>query len=268
MSQPMPPDPSKKPFDTARPLSVVRDLRVAAAFLTRLPVAPEGAVEAGALGRAAWAFPAIGAGVGGMAALAYWGAAAIGLPPLPAAFVAVGIGVWLTGALHEDGLADVADAFGLVRDRDTTLRILRDSSIGTFGTLAIVLSVGLRVALVAALAAPAGAAMALIAAGTLSRAPLVAILASQRPARTDGMAATAGGGDTRRVSVAAILAVAIAAVTVGIGETVVATLAVIVAEAAVAAMAQRRLGGHTGDVLGAGQQAAEIAVLAVVVAAS
>ena len=117
----------------------------ATAFFTRLPVDPR-AAGVWRLADSAWAFPLVGAGIGGVAAFALLSAQLIGLASWPAALLSVLAGTALTGALHEDGLADTADGFCGGRDREEKLVILRDSRHGTYGVLAIVLSVLLRTA--------------------------------------------------------------------------------------------------------------------------
>lgn len=247
------------------------NLRIAVSFLTRLPVPLPPLSEtasAGYLARATGMFPLVGAGVGGFAALAFLGAAWIGLPPLACAFIAIGLGVLLTGALHEDGLADVADGVGGGRTRDDRLRIMRDSRIGSFGALAMVFSVGLRAALVAGLSVPETAAAVLIAAAAVSRAPLPAILRWVPAARTEGLAADAGRPGFPQVAVAWILAAGIAFIVLRPVSAVVVLAAAAGAAAVMAWIGRRTLGGHTGDILGASQQLAEIAALAAVVAAA
>src|SRR5258705_1077194 len=116
------------------------DLRTAVAFLTRLPMPhPEGAMPANFV-RARRMFPLVGAGIGGAVGLFCLGMRIMGLPDLAAAALALGASAILTGALHEDGLADVADGFGGGRDKATKLEIMRDSRIGTYGTLILLVS--------------------------------------------------------------------------------------------------------------------------------
>jgi adenosylcobinamide-GDP ribazoletransferase len=244
--------------------------RIALAFLTRLPVSPPPPPESpstGYLARATGMFPLVGAGIGLLAALAYLGSHGLGLPPLACAFVAVAAGTMVTGALHEDGLADLADGLGGGRTRDDRLRIMRDSRIGSFGAVAMVFSVGLRVALVAGLSTPAMAGAALMAAAAGSRAPLPALLRWLPPARAEGLAAAAGRPRLREVTIAAILSAAIVFAVLDPAAGVVVVLAIAGAAALVAWIAWRSVGGHTGDVLGAAQQIAEIAALAAVAAA-
>ncbi|MEL6316326.1 MAG: adenosylcobinamide-GDP ribazoletransferase, partial [Pseudomonadota bacterium] len=128
------------------------DLAAAAALLTRAPV-PVDHAHAGRRGaRAAWAWPVVGAALGGAAAAALAGGLALGLPPGPAAAAALAALVLATGALHEDGLADLADGLGGGRDRARALEIMRDSRIGAFGAAALLLAFLARWSALAALA--------------------------------------------------------------------------------------------------------------------
>ena len=158
-----------------------------------MPVRHEGPIAAGALGRALRLAPVIGAIVGLAGALAYWLAVALGLPPLIAGFAAVGITMVVTGALHEDGLADVADGFGGGDDVARKLEIMRDSRIGTYGVAVVVLSIASRGVALGALSSPEAAGMALIAAHTVSRSFLPAAMVALPPAKPDGLAASAAG---------------------------------------------------------------------------
>jgi len=245
-----------------------RDFRTAAAFLTRLPVdpsrVPEDVARPGYLSRSMAMFPLVGAGVGLVAALALLSAHGLGLHPLASALIGIAVAVALTGALHEDGLADLCDGLGGGRTRDDRLRIMRDSRIGTFGALAIVFSIGLRAAILAGMSTPGTAAAALVAASALSRAALPVIVHWLPPARREGMAAEAGRPDLARVVAAVIIAFIVGLIVLDDRVVAAALLAAGVAAAGVSLLARSSLGGHTGDVLGASQQAAEIAALAAV----
>jgi len=250
-----------------------RDLRIATAFFTRLPLPTAGVrfgVDedgAGSLASASRAFPLVGAGVGLVAAAGFAAASWLGLPSLVSALAALGISALITGGLHEDGLADTADGFGGAADRVEKLRLMRDSRTGTYGVLALIFSVALRAALLAA--APAAAFGALIAAGALSRAVLPGIMAWVGPARADGLGAAAGRPDKLSVGIGAGIAAAVAVAAVGWAAGIAACLLAAAAAVGVAAMARAHVGGFTGDVLGATQQVAEGAVLlAVAVAVS
>jgi adenosylcobinamide-GDP ribazoletransferase len=241
----------------------VKGLLGAVSFLTRVPVGT-GERETGELaGFVPW-FPVVGVGVGLVVGGAYAGGSEL-LPPLPAAGVAVVAGICLTGAFHEDGLGDTADAFAGGRDRDHTMRILKDPRLGTFGVLAVAASLVLRVAAVAALA-PGAALAALPAAHALSRAAAVGVMTAFPAAADTGLGAGYALALSRRRALAGVAAgLAVALALLGV-----AALGAAAAAAAAAfllgRLAVRRLGGVTGDVLGAVQQLGEVLVLLVAVA--
>lgn len=238
----------------------VGELLLALRFFTRLPLGAAAALEPGALARASWAFPLAGAVVGIVCAAAYAVADLLSFPRLAVALVAIGAGAVVTGALHEDGLADTADAWG-GRDRAERLAIMRDSRSGAYAIVAIVLSVALRAAAVAALPGKGAALAAFIAAHAVARGALPAVLLLLPAARSDGLGASAGvpalGEVLWSLGIAAVIALTALGIVAGIGALVLAGVAM----AALAALAQRQIGGHTGDVLGAIEQKGETAML-------
>jgi adenosylcobinamide-GDP ribazoletransferase len=239
------------------------DLMVALAFYTRLPF-PRDRANAGAeLARASWAAPVAGAVVGGIGALAYAVAHAAGLGPLPAAGVALVATLVVTGALHEDGLADTADAFGSGASPEARLAIMRDSRIGTFGACALILSLGLRWAALASVAGPMRAAAALIAAHAAARAmpPLLMLLIP--PARPDGLSADAGLPPADSVAGAALLGLAALMLGLGFLNGLIAAALLALCLATMRWLALNKVGGQTGDVLGALEQICEVVVLLV-----
>jgi len=243
------------------PPSWGRDLHLAASFLTRLPWPDPGEVAAGGLAAAMRCFPLVGLGLGLAAGLIAAGLSRLGLPPLPSALLAVLTLALLTGALHEDGLADLADGMGARGGRDQRLAVMRDSRSGAFGVLALVFSVGLRAAALAALPGGWRLTGALMAAAALSRAMIPAVMQLMPPARPDGLGAAAGTPDAGIAATAAGIGLGVAVLGLGLGGALAATVAALLGAGAVTALARRSLGGHTGDVLGAVQQAAEIAIL-------
>jgi len=254
-------------FDAARRLA---DVRACLGLLTRIPMpggSEDGAAARAQLAGASWAFPVVGALIGAMGAVVFVLASAVGLPPWVAALLAVASTVLTTGGLHEDGLADVADGFGGAVAPEDKLAIMRDSRIGTYGTLALILSVALRAAALAAIAEPLAAAAALVAAHAGARAGLPAVMRGVPLARADGLAADAGMPEAATVGTAIGLAGLIAFVMLGVGTAVLALAAAAAATAAMAAWARRQIGGYSGDVLGAVQQLAEIAILLAVATA-
>jgi adenosylcobinamide-GDP ribazoletransferase len=232
----------------------------ATGFLTRVPI---GASTEGdwRLADAVWAFPLVGAGIGAVAAFVYLAAELIGLGDGPAALLAVLAGLCLTGALHEDGFADTADGFFGGGDRQSRLAIMRDSRHGTYGVLAIVLSVALRAAALAQTGEAVYAGLALIAAHAASRAMFPAAMWALAPARADGLGAEAGRPRAAPVVTAAAIGLVIALAALGPAMGLTAFAASAAAVVAAALVARRLIGGYTGDVLGALQQIAEIVML-------
>lgn len=241
------------------------DLHLAAAFLTRLPLPDCGPYRPGGLARAMRMFPLVGAALGAAGGGVY-ALAALALPPLPAALLAVLAGVLLTGALHEDGLADTADGLGARGGRERRLEVMRDSRSGAYGVLALVFSVGLRASALAALASPLAVLGALAAAAALSRAMVPAAMQVMPPARADGLGAGAGVPDATVAATAALFGLGAAMAGLGLQGALAAAFAALLAAFALRALALRALGGYTGDVLGAIVQAVEIAVLLAAVA--
>ncbi|MSU88371.1 adenosylcobinamide-GDP ribazoletransferase [Rhodobacteraceae bacterium 2CG4] len=233
-------------------------------FLTRLPV-PAGGIGDWSLARAARWFPLAGLVVGVLAGAAWWLASAIGLPPLAAAGLALTVQALLTGGLHEDGLADLADGLGSGAGRARALEIMRDSRIGAHGALALGLSLLLRTAALAALAPAAGLA-ALAIANILSRAAISLSLGTLPYARPAGLAQDGRDHDPRALALTVGLA-CVAALLLGGLTGVLAIAAAAIGWAAISWRLVRSLGGHTGDGLGATEQVVQAAVLLVLAAA-
>ncbi len=244
-----------------------------AVLFTRVPVRVSGTIGPRDLSAAlAWA-PLLGAVLGVCAAAVLALLVAVGLPGSLAALLTLAVLILLTGAYHEDGLADVADGLFGGQTRERRLEIMRDSRIGAYGTIALILSVGLRwAALVALLDGPAGlmgATAALVATQSVSRSVLAALVAALPPARPDGLAAELGRASTgrtarRHAQLAAALGGGIALVVLAAVSPLGLVLALVIGAAvgaALAALARAKVGGYTGDMLGAGQQAVEIAAM-------
>lgn len=244
---------------------MLRDLKVALLFLTRFPVQLDGTVTMRDLARAVHAFPLVGAIVGLLAGLAYAAASLVGLPPLPSALIAIVTMIVLTGALHEDGLADTADGLGAGPDRDKALAIMADSRIGSFGTLALIVSVLGRLIALAPLWEPRQVMAVLIAAAMTSRAMMPVVMLLQPSAKAGGLAAAAGRPDPLRVMIGLFLGIAAAVALLPPPTALAALLAAAGFSLLLATWLGRRLGGCTGDTLGAVQQMAELAFLLAIV---
>ena len=239
-------------------------LAEAAAFYTRLPLGH--ATRRWSPAATLPVLPIIGLGVGLAAGLAFAVAQGLGAGPLLAAFIALAVSAILTGALHEDGLADSADGFGPSGiDAERRLEILRDSSIGVFGACALILSFGARAAALAEFGAGAGL-LALAAAHVLSRAAIAWPMMALAPARSDGLGAAQGrAGDADVWLTLAIGAALGFLLLIGRipGAAIFAPIVALAVAIGCAAIMHRRIGGYTGDTLGATQQAVEIGVLVV-----
>jgi adenosylcobinamide-GDP ribazoletransferase len=255
--------------------AVLHELRLALLalqFLTRVPVPAWVGYRDAWLHQCARHFPLIGLFVGAVAALVLLAASALWPWPL-AVLLSMVATLMLTGAFHEDGLADTFDALGGAVPRDTALAIMKDSRLGTYGTVALVAVLALKAASLTALGAQAAAALLL--AHGVSRALPVALI-RWLPYAGDAASAKAKPLSTRVSSAGVVVAMSWALALAGgaMAAQVLAPAAVLasLAVAAIVALAmarwlRRRLGGFTGDTLGATQQLGELAIYLTLIAA-
>lgn len=233
---------------------------IALQLMTRLPVGDRVRwSEAGMAASVAW-YPAVGVVIGAIGALTLW-ALSLVLPLLAAVLFAVFTVVAVTGALHEDGLADSIDALGGHAPRERALEIMRDSSIGTYGVLALMFVICAKLLLLSLLVG--FSVWALLAAHVISRATIVWIVDGSNYARTDGKAEHVGGSG-RFLSLPSLGALLLGCVPLLVIGGVWATLGGLLGGALAAAIwhsrVKKRIGGYTGDTLGAAQQFSEIGV--------
>jgi adenosylcobinamide-GDP ribazoletransferase len=230
----------------------IRSMRAAMAFLTVIPVAtPEGA-SGERLGRAY--FPAVGALLGLVAGISYVLAAAVTSPLIAALAV-------LTGALHLDGLADAADGLFGGGDVARRLEVMRDSRVGSFGLVAVVLVLLGDVAALAAMS-PARAIVALVIAGAVSRWALLLLIAAVPYIRESGLGVAAGGRH-RLFDLVLGSAITVIVCVLDWRRAVVAVVVALLIAAVVALIARRRIGGATGDVYGATAELSQLGALVV-----
>ncbi|MGL5867015.1 MAG: adenosylcobinamide-GDP ribazoletransferase [Dermatophilaceae bacterium] len=243
-----------------------QSMLLAVQLLTRVPVRgiPWSAVAQA--GSVRW-FPLVGVLVGVLAGLVLWPAALV-WPPLVAAVLSTAAGVLLTGAFHEDGLADTADGLGAGADRSRALEIMRDSRLGSYGAVALLLMLSLKVsALTGLLSASSGPAVVavLVAGHALSRTSVVVVLATSTYVRDRGAGTPVSQGVSGAALTVALVSAALAMVPLVVTAGLVATAAALGSAAgghlAARAVFERRLGGYTGDCLGAVQQVSEVAML-------
>jgi adenosylcobinamide-GDP ribazoletransferase len=250
---------------------LLADLVLCLSFSTRLPLAsfvPDG-VHNGfeRFPRALRLLPLAGAIIGAFTAAGLTIASGLGLSAELASAIAIGATLFLTGALHEDGLADCADGLGGGNSRERKLEIMRDSRIGTYGTIAIALVLYLRIECLAVLVTKSSvlAGASLISAAAVSRAAALVPAILLRPARSDGLGHAAGRPDPGAFLVAMVLAAVSAFGPIASGANPRSTLVGLAAAAGMAilvtGLARRHIGGQTGDIAGAVQQCSELGIL-------
>jgi adenosylcobinamide-GDP ribazoletransferase len=248
-------------------VKAVRALAAAVGFLTVLPIGRRVALDGDDVARGSVLFPFVGAGIGALSGGLVW---VLGdhLPPLMAAAIGVGAGAAVTGALHLDGLADCADGFG-GRTPEDRLRIMRDHTIGTYGATALLLDLLVRVSALAAVAGSRDALVFSVAAGTLARtgAPLLAVMLPYAQARPGAGEALNAHPSQPRAAVALALGglVAVFVLLPSTSQYAASIAAAAVMVGLVAWAARQRLGGVTGDVMGAASELVELAVLSMLV---
>lgn len=249
-------------------MSEIDRFRDALRFLTVLPVASSpDAMAPDWLVRALKYFPVVGVLIGLLSTVTllvagyFWN-------DFLAALLAVAASMAVTGALHEDGVADTADAFGGGRSVEQRLEIMKDSRIGTYGAVALVLSFAIRAAAVAAIARaapPLAAALSLPAVAAVSRGAIAWHWQRLPPAKADGIAASSGrpaeGAMQAALAAACLLAALLLWPGLGLLPLVCCLLAAGLAAVAFTVFIRRRLAGHTGDTLGATQQICEMAAV-------
>lgn len=243
--------------------SLIADVLMAISLSTRISIGPATPVGEGDIARASWALPVAGILVGVAGGIVYWLATRTHLPPEPAAMLALAATILMTGAMHEDGLADAADGFGGGKTREQKLEIMRDSRIGAFGACALIVSVVLRWSALAAIANPPQVAIALFVAHAAARAPLPLFMRLVPPARPDGLASGAGQPPPQSVIIAIVLGTVCLLFSFGLRGTVITLLTLGLVVLLMLWLAKKQIGGQTGDVLGALEQACEAAVLTI-----
>jgi len=237
----------------------VDDITTCLTFYTRLPFSSDGRVRR-SFAQAQWAAPLAGLVVGFSGGMAYFVAELIGLPDFIAAIFGLGVTMLVTGCLHEDGLADVADGFGGGSGKERKLEIMKDSRIGTYGVAALGLTMLLRWSAIAALPSPGAAMAAFVAAHMASRALIPGFMWLVPPARENGLSAGVGAIPLEAVQGALGIGV-VALFLIGFPGALMAAAFLGIWFFLLKRLCEQQIGGQTGDVLGCLQQGAEIVVL-------
>jgi adenosylcobinamide-GDP ribazoletransferase len=240
---------------------------VALQFLTRVPVPRWVGWQPEWLHASARHFPAVGLVVGAFGAGVLWAAGAL-FTATVAVLLSMAATIWLTGAFHEDGLADTCDGLGGAVDRERALLIMKDSRLGTYGAVALLLVLALKAAALHGLATRdlMATLAALPLAHSLSRAATVLLLSGLpyggdvEHAKAKPLAQKVDAWGLWTVGVWVVLSGAVAALFVPLQALAVALVAAVLVVWWMAQWLRRRLGGFTGDTLGATQQFCELAV--------
>jgi len=245
------------------PMAIVGEIKLCIGLLTRLPVSYAPDEPAPALTIACRWFPLIGIVIGALCGAVLFVGSYLYLPTSITALLAIATAILLTGAMHEDGLADVADGFGGGKNRDHKLEIMRDSRLGVYGTLALILDTALRWAIITELMNFGWqfAAGALIAAGAASRLVTLSLMKSLPAARANGLGASTGKPENQTVLVAVITTLLALLTLKDISMIFLVAISAAIAAGALHLLAKQQIGGQTGDVLGAGQRLGEILAL-------
>jgi len=237
------------------------DIRIAVSLSTILPFGMATPVNDGEVARASWALPVAGLAVGLAGAIVYATAHRVGLPAEAAAALALAATMLVTGAIHEDGLADTLDGLGGGNGREQKLEIMRDSRIGTFGACALIVSITLRWSALATIAEPMAVTAALLVAHAAARAALPAFMLWIPPARSDGLSAGAGQPPAQSAMIAVGLGFLCLVIGFGLGKAIMGLILLSIGALIWGFIATRQIGGQTGDILGALEQVGEIVVL-------
>ena len=245
----------------------VRSAIAALTFLTAVPVGRRAAITPADLRRGLVLFPIVGAAVGAAMGLVVWGTAQV-VPPLPAAVLGVAAGVFLTGAMHLDGLADSADGVGAALSGRDPRDVMADPRLGTFGGAALTLDLLLKVSVFAAFATQARFPWDVIAAGALGRMSILGLaVALPYVGPDDGAGAWTARLDRRRCLAALGIGATIAVATSGLTFLAMVAAAGVVC-VAVGRWSTRHLDGMRGDTFGAAAELTETLVLTAALAAS
>ncbi len=241
------------------------DMAAAFSLLTRLPISADHEDTTSRTAAASWAWPLVGAALGALAASGAIVVGWFGAPNEVAAVLALAILAGVTGAMHEDGLADCADGLGGGKTRESRLEIMRDSRIGAFGAVALVLALLARWSGVSGLIDAGSLFWPMIAIGAVSRLPMIGVMFLVPPAREDGLSANVGLPEPASMAGALGISLILCLLALGWGGFLLMFWALLAPVPLIWA-ANRLIGGQTGDVLGGTQQLAEIAALSTALA--
>lgn len=239
------------------PTLATNDVGAAIGLLTRIPVRVDMDRATARGAKAAWAYPIAGLIVGFLVGIVGIGASLLGVPAQLAAALGLAVGIIVTGAMHEDGLADTADGLWGGWDPEGRLKIMKDSYIGAYGVIAIVLSLLIRWMILTNLIDADGGLWMIIAIAALSRTAMVVLMTWLPNARTGGLSRAVGRPDKMTAVIAAAIGGGFAIISL-CGTIIIVAGITVLATLGCGIIARAKIGGQTGDILGATQQICEM----------
>lgn len=264
-----------EPYSRSVPRTPLRraaeEFLLATTLLTRIPVPRYKVLTKADHGSAFWAYPIVGALIGAMGGAAFMAGMSVGLGALASTVLALGVMAVVTGAFHEDALADFADGIGAGQSRQRKLEIMHDSRLGTYGALALTLVIMFDLALLVQLSQSpwqpplAGMFSIFVCIGAIQRAAIGLPLYVLNPARTDGLSAQTSRPRPHCLALAILFALLLSVTLLGPAPSAAAFAGALAAALVVTTLAARHLGGRTGDALGATASLAGAASLAALV---
>ena len=237
------------------------DILIALSLLTRIPININHQEVGERVRQATWAYPLVGALIGAIAAVVANITNFFGLRSSICAILALMTMVIISGGMHEDGLSDAADGLWGGKDKASILKIMRDSRIGSFGAIALTLVIIGRYASINDLINIEALFWPLVAAGAISRVPMIGAMVFMQNARKDGLSVSVGKPPQLSLILAAGIGTSACLISAGI-LGLLAVFCAFLGALPILYAAHKKLGGQTGDILGASQQIAELMALA------
>ena len=240
-----------------------RDLLLSLSFLTRIPVFKDLTFER-TLMDAAWSFPLIGALVGLIGGMFAFLLSYLNVSPVIISFITIGAIILVTGGLHEDGLADTADGFGSNKRPEDKIRVMRDSRIGVYGTLALMITILTKVSALSELIDNdhiSTCVIALVVSGALSRSSMIGIAFFLENASETGLATLAGKPSPSSIGVCFFISILLCLFLLPLTKVLVAILLSSVTTVIIGFLSKKQINGYTGDILGTSQILSETVIL-------
>ena len=241
----------------------LEDILLALTFFTRIPIHFTVKYHR-TLMQACWCFPLIGASIGLVGGTFLYLLLIIQIPVAISAVITICFIIVLTGALHEDGLADTVDGLGGGEDKKSKIEKMRDSRIGSYGVLAILLLTLIKLNAIISLATEKPyeiAILSIICAHSLSRFSIIVIPYFSIPASNEGLARYAGKPATLGFIGSFLLTSILILILLPFDQAILSAVLAILVAGAVGLLANFQIKGYTGDILGAAQQVSEVTVL-------